>query len=321
VTTWRDEYPFESHYLAVPDLANPGILSEFRIHYVDQVGHSPNLRVGSASTLDSNASPLNAPLQTILCIHGNPTWSFYYRTLISRFQNVARVVAVDHLGCGLSDKPAKYDYCLKSHTSNLIHLIDQLDLKNILLVVHDWGGAIGLGAAVARSHRIDKLFILNTAAFVPPYIPKRIAACRIPIFGSLAIRYANAFAWTATFMAIDRLRKLPDATKAGLLFPYQTPADRIAIDRFVQDIPIQKSHRTWEVLDQLERDLPTLAKKPATMVWGMKDWCFRPECLDRLSLHLPQAKIHRLEDVGHYVMEEAPTEVGDAVQDLLKAKA
>ena len=301
MTTWRDEYPFESRYLTIPGLNSTATSPQARIHYIDQ------------------STSLN-PSQTILCVHGNPTWSFYYRSIVSRFQSTTRVVAVDNLGCGLSDKPANYDYCLRNHTSNLIHLIDQLDLKHILLVVHDWGGAIGLGAAIARSDRVDKLTILNTAAFVPPYIPRRIAACRIPVLGSLAIRYANAFAWTATFMAVDRLKKMPVDTKAGLLFPYQTPADRVAIDRFVQDIPMRKSHRTWEVLTQLEQSLPTLAKKPATLVWGMKDWCFRPECLDRLSLLLPQAKVQKLEDVGHYVMEEAPTEVGDAIQDLLNTK-
>jgi haloalkane dehalogenase len=122
-------------------------------------------------------------------------------------------------------------------------------------------------------------------------------------------------------MAIDRLKRLPEAAKSGLLYPYQTPADRVAIDRFVQDIPMQKSHRTWEILDQLERDLSKLATKPTTMVWGMKDWCFTPECLERLHKHLPQAKIHKLEDVGHYVMEEAPEEVGLAIEELLSVNA
>lgn len=281
-----------------------------RIHYIDQGGQGP-----------SPSDKGDASSQTILCVHGNPTWSFYYRSIVSQFQNKARVIAVDNIGCGLSDKPANYDYCLKNHTANLIYLIDQLDLKNVLMVVHDWGGAIGLGAAVARPERIAKLVILNTAAFVPPYIPLRIAACRIPVIGSLAIRYANAFAWTATWMAIDRLKKLPEATKSGLLYPYGTPADRIAIDRFVQDIPMHKEHRTWEVLNQLERELSKLASKPTSMVWGMKDWCFRPECLERLSQHLPQAKIQKLEDVGHYVMEEAPQEVCLAIEELLETKA
>jgi cis-3-alkyl-4-acyloxetan-2-one decarboxylase len=283
-----------------------------RIHYVDQ---------GGQGTFADASEKGDAPSQTILCIHGNPTWSFYYRSIASQFQNKARVIAVDNMGCGLSDKPADYDYCLKNHTANLIYLIDKLDLKNVLMVVHDWGGAIGLGAAVSRPERIAKLLILNTAAFVPPYIPLRIAACRIPLMGSLAIRYANAFAWTATWMAIDRLKKLPQATKSGLLHPYGTPADRIAIDRFVQDIPMHKEHRTWEVLNRLEQNLSKLAGKPTTMVWGMKDWCFRPECLERLSKHLPQAKIQKLEDVGHYVMEEAPQEVGLAIEELLEAKA
>jgi len=331
VTTWRDEYPFESHYMEIPKVAvrsanerhvhgakgDTNRPNNPRIHYIDQ---GPQASAATASAATASESTNTVAPQTILCVHGNPTWSFYYRSIVNQFQKNYRVIAVDNLGCGLSDKPANYDYCLKNHTNNLIQLIDQLDLKNVLMVVHDWGGAIGLGAAVARPERIDKLVILNTAAFVPPYIPFRIAACRIPIIGSLAIRYANAFAWTATWMAIDRLKKLPAATKSGLLYPYRTPADRIAIDRFVQDIPMQKNHRTWEVLDQLERDLSKLSMKPTTMIWGMKDWCFRPECLERLSKHLPRAKIQKLEDVGHYVMEEAPVEVGLAIEELLHVK-
>lgn len=186
-----------------------------------------------------------------------------------------------------------------------------------MLVVHDWGGAIGLGAALAASDRIAKILILNTAAFPPPYVPFRIAACRIPLLGSWAMRYLNAFAVTATWMAIDRLPKLSDNAKQGLLAPYNSPRHRVAIDRFVKDIPMSKTHPTYQVLKKLERDLPSLADKPISMVWGMKDWCFRPECMDRLARSLPNATLRPLADVGHYVMEEAPEEVLESAQKLL----
>ena len=280
---WRAEYPFESHFLEMQN----GV----RMHYVDEQ--------------PANSTSPN----TILCVHGNPTWSFYYRSIVSEFRDQCRVVAVDHVGCGLCDKPQQYDYCLAQHTKNLIQLIETLDLSNLTLVVHDWGGAIGLGAAVRCPNRFRKIVILNTAAFPPPYIPKRIAACRIPLIGSWMIRYGNAFARAAILMAIDRLPRLSPAAREGLLAPYDTAKHRIAIDRFVQDIPLSPNHPTWSVLEKLEQDLANLRQLPIHFIWGMRDWCFRLECMERLQVAFPNATRLELQDVGHYVMEEASTEV------------
>jgi pimeloyl-ACP methyl ester carboxylesterase len=280
---WRAEYRFDSHFLEMQN----GV----RMHYVDEQ--------------PANSTSPN----TILCVHGNPTWSFYYRSIVSEFRDQCRVVAVDHVGCGLSDKPQQYNYCLAQHTTNLIQLIETLDLRNVTLVVHDWGGAIGLGAAVRCPDRFRNIVILNTAAFPPPYIPKRIAACRIPLIGSWMIRYGNAFARAAISMAIDRLPRLSQAAREGLLAPYDTPKHRIAIDRFVQDIPLSPNHPTWSVLEKLEQDLANLRQLPIHFIWGMLDWCFRPECMERLQVAFPNATRLELHDVGHYVMEEAPSEV------------
>jgi len=289
-SAWRDEYPFSSHFFQL----EPGI----RMHYIDE-------------------GPRDNSAQTILCVHGNPTWSFYYRSIVSRFSGLHRVVAVDHVGCGLSDKPQEYRYSLAQHTTNLVRLIDELNLNQVALVVHDWGGAIGLGAAVQRIDRFRKIMVLNTAAFPPPYIPRRIAACRIPLLGSWAIRYANAFARAAIFMAINRLPRLSSNARDGLLAPYDSPKNRVAIDGFVRDIPMSLKHPTWNILMQLERDLPKLSGLPIRFVWGMRDWCFRPECMERMNLAWPNATRRELTDVGHYVMEEAPTEVMEELNRLL----
>jgi cis-3-alkyl-4-acyloxetan-2-one decarboxylase len=287
---WRAEYPFASQQI---------LIDGHRYHYVDE---------GQGN-------------QSVLCVHGNPTWSFYYRSLISGLRNDARVLAVDHLGCGLSDKPQRYDYCLEKHIDNLVEFIQRLDLRNVMMVVHDWGGAIGLGAAERVPDRIAKLLILNTGAFPPPFIPLRIAACRLPLVGTFAMRQLNLFAWTATFMAIDRLPRLSQTAKEGLLAPYDSWEHRVAIDRFVKDIPLTRRHRTWKVLEQIEQQLVLLQNKPTAFVWGMKDWCFRPECLVRLGKAFPKATICELPDVGHYVMEEAPDEVLQIAEMLLETPA
>ncbi len=288
--SWRDEYRFASQWMD---------LDGHRYHYLDE---------GSGA-------------RTVLAVHGNPTWSFYYRALASQLPadmgegQSGRVVVPDHLGCGLSDKPQDYDYTLTRHRDNLLRLIDQLDLQNITLVVHDWGGAIGLSAAVEQPERFAALVLLNTGAFPPPYIPRRISACRIPLLGTLAIRGANAFSRAAITMAVAR-EPLSASAAAGLLAPYRNWHDRVAVNAFVKDIPMTPSHRTRGVLETLEQRLASLAHLPTRFVWGMRDWCFRPECLYRLQTWFPNAQTVELPEVGHYVMEEAPQEVLAAIRGV-----
>ena len=222
--------------------------------------------------------------ETVLCVHGNPTWSFYYRGVIDRLSDSHRVVAVDHIGCGRSDKPTReqFPYTLAAHRDNLVALIDHLDLQNITLVAHDWGGAIGLSSLVERKDRFKRIVLLNTGAFPPPYIPLRIAACRLPVLGTAGVRGLNLFARAAVTMAMSRT-KMDNRVSAGLLAPYNSWSNRVAVDAFVRDIPMSKNHPTYETLAQLESALPSLADLPSLLVWGMKDWCFHGECLKRFQ--------------------------------------
>jgi haloalkane dehalogenase len=292
--SWRALYPFDSKYWSMPH--------GMRLHYVDE---------GPAIAPESDRSPC------VVAVHGNPTWSFYYRNLIQAIRPEHRILAVDHLGCGWSSKPQRYAYALSNHTERLVQWIEWLDLRDIVMVVHDWGGAIGLGAAVQCLDRMAGLVVLNTGAFVPPYIPFRIAACRLPWLGSWAVRYANAFALAATRMAIHRLASLEESVADGLLAPYDSPAHRVGIDSFVRDIPFTPLHPTYQTLQKLELHLPRLQQLPIRLVWGMKDWCFRPECLKRFQSVWPNSQTFELGDVGHYVMEEAPGDVSHHVRSLL----
>ena len=291
---WRELYPFPSRFL---ELAG-GV----KMHYVET----------GAQDEDGCA---NRP--TVLCVHGNPTWSFTYRRVLAELSSQVRVVAVDHVGCGLSDKPQEYPYSLEQHIANLVQLIVQLDLRHVTLLVHDWGGAIGLGAGLRVLERIEGATILNTAAFPPPYIPWRIAACRIPILGNWAMRQLNVFARAALRMTLHRLPKLDDNVAAGLIAPYSNWANRVAIARFVQDIPRTPRDPTWQLLADIEQQLSSYSTRPVKLLWGMHDWCFRPECLHRLQRLLPHAQTQELSDVGHYVMEEAADEVLAALRSQL----
>jgi cis-3-alkyl-4-acyloxetan-2-one decarboxylase len=282
---WRSLYPFESHFLE---------LGKVRMHYLDE-GSGP----------------------VLLAVHGNPTWSFYFRELVQAFRSEYRVIVPDHVGCGLSDKPPHYHYTLSQRIDDLVQLVERLDLEQITLIVHDWGGAIGLGAAERVPKRVGRLILLNTGAFPPPYIPWRILACRFPWLGSLAIRRGNLFARAALHMAVEHPERLPPAVRHGLLAPYDSPAHRVAIDEFVRDIPLTPRHPAHHELRTIEAGLPFLASRPTQIIWGMKDWCFTPVCLARFQQHFPAAEVHPLADAGHYVLEDAPDEVVGHIRDFL----
>lgn len=286
---WRSEYPFASHFLTVRNR---------RLHYLDE---------GLAE------SPADAPRGPLLCVHGNPTWSFYWRHLVARFRPVRRVVALDHLGCGLSDKPSDFGYRLQDHIDHLVRLVDHLDLRDVTLVAHDWGGAIGLGAAVARPERFARFVLCNTAAFRSDRCPLRIRACRLPIVGPLAVRGANAFVRAALRMATTRPERFTPAVRAGYLAPYDSYAHRIAVQRFVEDIPLDERHPSYPALVAVERGLAQLSGVPTLLAWGMRDWCFTPYFLERFREFFPAAEVRRYAEAGHFVVEDAREELLDDV--------
>lgn len=270
---WRPLYPFASHFLDVQGA---------RYHYVDE-GQGP----------------------PIVLVHGNPTWSFYWRDVIAALRGRFRVIAVDHVGCGLSDKPAGYEYRLARHVGNLQALIEHLDLQQATLVGHDWGGCIGLGAAGRMPQRFARLVLSNTGAFRMAHIPWRIAACRIPLLGQLAVQGLNGFVRAALRMATVQPQRFTPAVRAGYLAPYDTWAHRIATHRFVLDIPIRPTHPSYATLVEVEQNLAGLAHLPVLLAWGMRDWCFTPQFLDRFRTFFPQADVTRLTDAGHFVVEDA----------------
>ena len=209
-----------------------------------------------------------------LFLHGNPTWSFFYRNLIQSLSGDFRCIAPDHLGCGLSDKPdiLDFNYDLQGHADNLQELICHLNLEKFNLVVHDWGGAIGLTALRENFQRINKLVLLNTASFTSNDVPKRIKFCRMPVIGEFFVRHLNGFAGPATWMATTK--KLPSEIKSGFLLPYNDWTSRIAIWHFVRDIPLGKNHPSFSNLLKTEKALHKLKDIPKIACWGMKDFVF-----------------------------------------------
>lgn len=252
----------------------------------------------------------------VLMVHGNPTWSFYWRHLVRAMSADHRAIAVDHMGCGLSEKPDGLPYTLDLRIRHLAKLVRELDLTDITLVVHDWGGAIGLGAALEDLRRYRRFVLLNTGAFPPPYFPLRIRACRIPVFGKIGVQGLNLFARAAIRMATEQRGGLPEDVARGLLAPYDSWRHRRAIYEFVKDIPTKDSQPTMQRLVAIEKGLPRIAGENVLLLWGMKDWCFRPECLDRFCSIWPKAKAIRFATAGHYLMEDARADVISAIGEF-----
>ncbi|MEI7645412.1 MAG: alpha/beta fold hydrolase [Chloroflexales bacterium] len=275
--------------------------------------HTARMHVpgGAISYVDEGAGP------PVVMVHGNPTWSLYFRHLIAALRGSHRVIVPDHLGCGLSDKPQAYPYRLSNHIENLTQLLRHLDLGPVDLVVHDWGGAIGMGWATRHPELVRRIVVLNTAAFLSPRLPLRIAVCRIPGFGDLALRGLNAFAGAATFMAVER--PMPADLRRAYLLPYNNWANRVAQLRFVQDVPLRPTHPTWPVVDGIDRELVVLRGKPMQILWGGKDWCFDDSFLGGWLQRFPEAMATRFDHAGHYVLEDAHEEIAPRVVRFLGA--
>ena len=263
------------------------------------------------SYLDEGEGPV------LVMLHGNPSWSYLYRNLVTRLRDRFRVIVPDHMGCGFSDKPQDYSYTLRSHIDNLTTLLDHLGVERCSLVVHDWGGAIGMGWAIDHQEQVDRICILNTAAFLSHRIPLRINICRIPLLGKLIIQGCNGFAWPATFMAVTT--KMSKEVTAGFVHPYDTWDNRIATHRFVQDIPLQKSHPSWPELSRIDSKLSTLQEKPMLICWGGKDFCFNDHFYDEWQQRFPDAESHYFAAAGHYILEDAFDEVAPLVDKFFSS--
>jgi len=283
--SFKDIYPFYSHFFN---------LSPYKYHYIDE---------GEGEVL--------------LFLHGNPTWSFYYRNLIQSFQNKYRCIAPDHIGCGFSDKPQDYNYTLSTHIDNLEQLVDSLGLKDITLVMHDWGGSIGMGLAVRQPKLIKRIVLFNTAAFLSLNIPFRIELCRKPVIGLLAIRCFNMFVRGVLRFGIKHKDVLTEQVRAGYLLPYNTFKNRIGNLRFVQDIPMNSSVQSYSVLENIEKNLKQFSELPILIIWGGKDFCFNSKFLDKWREIFPTAEIHLIDSAGHLVVEDSAKEVIERMRFFL----
>jgi cis-3-alkyl-4-acyloxetan-2-one decarboxylase len=293
-------YPFEGHYFQLATQHSALSTQHYlRIHYLDEGTGPP-----------------------VVMVHGNPTWSFYYRDLVRALRGSYRTIVPDHIGCGLSDKPndASYPYTLARRADDLETLLDHLGIvKDITLVLHDWGGMIGMVYATRHPERIRRFVILNTGAFHLPKtkpFPWSLWFCRNPLLGPLLVRGGNAFCRAAARMCTTR-RPLSPEVRAAYLAPYDSWANRIAVLRFVQDIPLRPGDPSYDLVTAVDENLTKLRGVPMLICWGDRDFVFDQHFLAEWTQRFPDAEVHRFADAGHYVLEDACEEIVPLIQKWL----
>ena len=292
ITQFKELYPFDSHFIHLKN--------GLAYHYIDEGRGDP-----------------------ILMLHGNPTWSFFYRELIKAFSLQYRTIVPDHIGCGLSSKPNayEYDFRLKSRIADLDVLVKRLNLdQNITLIVHDWGGMIGISWALDHLDKVKRLVVFNTAGFLPPSgksIPKRLKLIRnVPAFGAPAVLGLNLFVLGALWMCTRK--PLNRKVRTGLAAPYYSPRSRLATLKFVQDIPLYPEDPSYCIVASTDQRLNQLNQISMLIIWGAHDFVFDRDYFDKWQRRFPKAETHYLNDAGHYVLEDQPDQCIALIRDFIQ---
>ena len=252
--------------------------------------------------------------ETILFIHGTPSWSFDFRNVIKAVASAYRCVAIDHLGFGLSDKPEHYDYTTQRHSKTLEQFVLEKQLHNITLVVHDFGAPIGLNFAIQYPERVKRLVILNSwlwSCKVDPDFIKTSKLLKSPLLPFL-YRYLNfspKFILPRSFGDRDIAKQLlTQYTK-----PFANRTQRCGPLAFAKSL---LNDQDWfqELWDNKQR----ITSKPTLFIWGMKDPVVKPHFLDKFQSGFPNSTTIKLETCGHFPQEEQPHAVAQSILQFLK---
>lgn len=278
----KKEYPFENKYYEINGV---------KMHYVDE---------GEGDV--------------ILFVHGTPSWSFEYRHIIKELSQQFRCIAIDHIGFGLSDKPADYDYSIQNHAINLNKFIEHLQLKNINLFIHDFGGPIGLKYATQHPENISKFIILNTwckSVEQEPEFKKMKLILGSPLLPFL-YKYFNFSPKYILPAAFGEKTRLTKEIHQQYLKPFSKPSEREGAVAFAKSL---LKDQDW--FEKIYNDLDKISWKPALFIWGMKDQFVTEKFLNVFLEKFKDADVIKYEDAGHFVMEEKSMVAAPAIRDFL----
>ncbi|WP_299621721.1 alpha/beta fold hydrolase [uncultured Tateyamaria sp.] len=265
---------------------------------------------------------------TVLALHGNPSWSFLYRALVKGLSGQRRVVANDHIGFGLSDKPKdEAAYTLKAHIGNLEALVLKLDLTNITLVMQDWGGPIGLGVAARHPDRIRALVVMNTFGFYPPVdgmdperlkLPPPLLMMRSRGLGDFMVRRLGFF--ERQVMTMATANKQTRAAKRAYRDIFRNPAERAGVMAFPRMIPTSTAHPAAKILLQETGPFVEQFQGPAQIFWGLKDPLIPIGALAAWKKRLPQADVTTFESARHYLQDDEPEALVRGLETFLQTR-
>lgn len=281
--TFEGTFPFKPHYREI---------NGFQTHYIDEGKGEP-----------------------IVCLHGQPTWSYLYRNFVKGLIKEYRVVVPDYMGFGKSDVPLDKPYRLTQHIDNLKKLLLGLNLKNITLVVQDWGGPIGFGFAVDYPDRVKRLVIMNTSVGVlkedakPWYAPFEEKG----IYEKFIKDISNMLK-----MGIYNKQKISPILLKAYAGPFPSDEYYVGALAFPKDIPIGNSHPSSEIMLHIRANLNILSNKPKILIWGMKDPIFPVWMINWWSKIYPDLEIYKIEKASHFLQEDAPEEIVAIIQSFLK---
>jgi cis-3-alkyl-4-acyloxetan-2-one decarboxylase len=286
--TFGGTFPFAPRYRTVNGV---------RMHFVDEGGGEP-----------------------VVLLHGDPTWGYLYRHFIPHLARRRRCVVPDHMGMGKSETPAVPNpYRLGHHIANLEALLLDLDLRNITLVLHDWGGPVGLGAAIRHPGRIKRLVLMNTWASAPwpgGPLPRLLGVIRSER-GERFVLERNGYVDPALIGTTYHQERLTPAVMDAYRAPFPTPQSRLALLCWSRDIPMIETDASYAEMKRIEAGLAVFATVPVLLIWGMRDPVLSPQILRWWQSRYPHAAAREIPDASHFLQEDAPDEVVGCLEEFL----
>lgn len=274
----RELFPYTSRFFSV---------GKHRLHYVDE-GQGP----------------------VLLLMHACPLWAFSFREVIRTFSSDYRVIALDQMGFGLSDKPADFDYRLEMHADHLEMFVHSLGLTDITLIMHGRGSTIGMAYAVRNPDNIRAFVTLNAMGFTGFFLPLRLQVCRLPWLGAKIVLGLD--------LLTREFRRYPEAVRDAYSLPFPDRASKISLVRFIEDIPCVPEDDSAQSMLEVETSLWMLREKPASIIWAGKDWLYTKRSFRAWTKYFPEAEVHMIENAGRYIQEDAPDELISLLRDFLE---
>lgn len=282
--TFENTFPFKPNFKDI---------NGFDMHYIDEGEGEP-----------------------IVCLHGMPTWSYLYRKFISALSDEYRIIVPDQMGFGKSDVPHDKPYLLEQHVNNTTQLLVDLDLKDITLVVQDWGGPIGFGFAVDHPDMVKALVIMNTSIGVMKEGSK-------PWYHIMEKRgmYEQFIKDISGIikMGIFNKEKITPLMLKAYEMPFMNDESLIGALAWPKDIPIGNSHPSAAAMLHIRQNMQKLSDKRKILIWGMNDPIFQPRMIDWWNKIYPGIETHRIENASHFLQEDAPDQIINIMKSFLKS--